>query len=119
MKIDRLKKATKEISSISLGYFFTAVGGLLGVRILTAYLTPSQYGELALGITMGGFFYSVLIGPLTNGITRFFSIAKEKKEIRFYLFNIFQIILKSSTLISLLSLIVIISIFFFWQLKVD
>ena len=82
MEINRLKKATKEISSISLGYSFTAIGGLLGVRILTAYLTPSQYGELALGITMGGFFYSVLIGPLTNGITRFFSIAKEKKEIR-------------------------------------
>ena len=112
MEINRLKKATKEISSISLGYSFTAIGGLLGVRILTAYLTPSQYGELALGITMGGFFYSVLIGPLTNGITRFFSIAKEKKEIRFYLLNIFQIIFKSSALISLLSLIVIILIFF-------
>ncbi len=117
MNINRLKKATKEISSISLGYFFTAIGGLLGVRILTAYLTPSQYGELALGITMGGFFYSVLIGPLTNGITRFFSIAKEKKEIRFYLFNVFKIILKSSTLISLLSLIVIILIFFSGNLE--
>ena len=117
MNINRLKKASREISKISIGYFFTAIGGLLGVRVLTTYLTPSQYGELALGITMGGFFYSFLIGPLTNGITRFFSIAKEKKEIRFYLLNISQIILKSLILISLFSLIVIILIFFSGNLK--
>ena len=29
MNIKRLKKATKEINPISLGYFFTAIGGLL------------------------------------------------------------------------------------------
>ena len=40
-----------------------------------------------------------------------------RKEIRFYLFNILQITLKSFTLISLLSLIVIILIFFSGNLE--
>ena len=104
MIIYKIYKSIKELSSISIGYLFTALGGLLGVRILTAYLTPSQYGELSLGITMGGVIYSVFFGPLTNGITRFFPIAKEKKEISFYLFNVFNIIIKGSSFICLISL---------------
>ena len=81
-------------ASISIGYFFTALGGLLGVRVLTSYLTPSQYGELSLAITMGGVVYSVFFGPLINGITRFFPIAREKKELTFYLFNVLNTIIK-------------------------
>ncbi len=107
MILYKIYNLIKELSSISIGYLFTALGGLLGVRILTAYLTPSQYGELSLGITMGGVIYSVLFGPLTNGITRFFSIAKEKKEINFYLFNVLKIIIKASILIGLLLLPII------------
>ncbi len=108
MIIYKIYNSIKELSSISIGYLLTALGGLLGVRILTAYLTPSQYGELSLGITMGGVIYSVFFGPLTNGITRFFPIAKEKKEISFYLFNVLNIIIKGSGFIGLISSSVII-----------
>ena len=117
MLINRLVRATRELSSITTGYFFVALGGLIGVRILTAYLTPSQYGELSLGITMGGAIYSVLLGPLTTGITRFFPIAKEKREIKFFLFNTFKIIFKTSFIISLFSLLIIILILFSGNIK--
>ena len=108
MNIKRLIKASKELSSISAGYFSMAIGGLLGVRILTAFLTPSQYGQLSLGLTMGGVIYSVFFGPMTNGMARFFSIAREKKQIRIYLYTIFKLFFKTSTLISLFSLLIII-----------
>jgi len=112
MIIYKIHNSIKELSSISIGYLFTALGGLLGVRILTAYLTPSQYGELSLGITMGGFIYSVFFGPLTNGITRFFPVAKDKKELSFYLFNVLNIIIKGFSFIGLISLSIIIFIVF-------
>ncbi len=110
MNIKRLIKASKELSSISAGYFSMAIGGLLGVRILTAFLTPSQYGQLSLGLTMGGVIYSVFFGPMTNGMARFISIAREKKQIRIYLYTIFKLFFKTSTLISFFSLLIIIII---------
>ena len=49
----RVLKAAKEISWITFGQVLVVLGGLVGVRILTNYLTPTQYGELSLGLSVG------------------------------------------------------------------
>ena len=48
-----------EITSTSVGYFLTVLGALVGIRIITNFLSPSQYGELSLGITTGCLVYSI------------------------------------------------------------
>ena len=75
----------KEITSVSMGYFFTVIGALVGIRILTDFLSPSQYGELSLSITMGCLIYNIFLGPLSNGISRFLSVARLKKQTSLFL----------------------------------
>lgn len=66
---------------ILIGQAFSAIGGLIGLRILTEYLAPAQYGELAIGLSVVLVINQVLTGPLSAGITRFYSISLEKGEI--------------------------------------
>ena len=58
---------------------------LVLVRMLTEYLDPIQYGQLALGLTVAGLVNQVVMGGITNGIVRFYSIASEKHDLQGYL----------------------------------
>ncbi len=108
----RLYNIFKELSKISYGYLFTAIGAFIGIRILTTYLSPSQYGELSLGMTMGGMIYSIIFGPISSGIGRFLPIAKERNEEGIYLDNVYGIISKLSIKIAFLSIFIIIIFYF-------
>ncbi len=61
------------------------LGALVLVRILTGHLDPTQYGQLALGLTVAGLVNQVVMGGVTNGIGRFYSIATEKQDLDGYL----------------------------------
>jgi len=47
--MSRLRRLIKEASWIIIGQIVAITGALALVRVLTEYLDPSQYGELALG----------------------------------------------------------------------
>ena len=55
------------------------------VRVLTEQLDPTEYGELALGLTIAALVYQVVNGGINNGIGRFYSIAVEKDDLNGYL----------------------------------
>ncbi len=55
------------------------------VRILTEYLEPVQYGQLALGLTIAGLVNQVVMGGVTAGIGRYYSIATEANDLPGYL----------------------------------
>lgn len=55
------------------------------VRVLTEYLEPAQYGELALGLTIAGLVNQIVMGGIGAGISRFYSIAAEKGDLWGYL----------------------------------
>ena len=73
------RKVFKEITKVSIGYFFTVFGALVGIRILTNFLSPIQYGELSLGITTGLISY-YLSWSIIKWYNRYISIAKEKSN---------------------------------------
>lgn len=63
-----------------LGKIASVLGALVLVRVLTEYLEPAEYGELALGLTIAGLVNAVVMGSVSVGIGRFYSIAAEKGE---------------------------------------
>lgn len=81
----RLRRLAKEGGWIIIGQIATVAGSLVLVRVLTEYLSPSQYGQLALGLTVAGLVNQVVMGGLGSGISRFYSIAAEKQDLAGYL----------------------------------
>jgi O-antigen/teichoic acid export membrane protein len=67
------------------GQVASILGALMLVRVLTEYLEPEQYGQLALGLTAAGLVNQVVTGGVTAGIGRFYSIAADKDDLPGYL----------------------------------
>lgn len=70
---------------ILLSQIASVSGALALVRVLTEYLAPASYGELALGLTVAALVNQAVFGGLTNGFARFYSIAAEKSDLGGYL----------------------------------
>lgn len=81
----RVGRLAKEGSWIVIGQMATLAGSLVLVRLLTEYLSPIEYGQLALGLTVAGLVNQVVMGGAGNGIGRFYSIAAETNDLRGYL----------------------------------
>lgn len=81
----RIKRLVKEGGWIVIGQIAVFAGGMVLVSVLTKYLDPTQYGQLALGLTVAGLLNAVVMGGVTNGIGRFYSIAAEKQDLVGYL----------------------------------
>ncbi len=77
----RIKRLAKEGSWIVIGQIAVVAGALVLVRVLTEYLAPAQYGQLALGLTVAGLVNQVVMGGITAGIGRFYAIAAEKQDL--------------------------------------
>lgn len=86
----------KELFQVGLGQVMAILGGLLGVRLLTNMMTPSSYGELALGLTFLTLVQQLIMGPITNGFARYFVIAQEKADVKAYLKAVWSLLVKSS-----------------------
>lgn len=81
----RLKRLAKEGTWIVAGQIVTVAGMLALVRILTEYLAPTEYGQLALGLTVAGLLNQVIFGGINNGIARYYAVAAEADDLNGYL----------------------------------
>jgi O-antigen/teichoic acid export membrane protein len=90
--IARFKRLAQENLWILLGLFCTAGGSLVLVRVLTEFLSPSQYGELSLANTLANLVNQIFMCGLISGIGRFYSIANEKNDLNKYVRDSFYII---------------------------
>ena len=82
---DRIHRLSREGGWIIAGQAASVLGSLVLVRVLTEYLEPAEYGQLALGLTVATLVNQVVMGGLINGIGRFYSIATEKGDLWGYL----------------------------------
>ena len=103
----RIKRLAKEGSWIVFGQIATVAGALVLVRVLTEHLDPAQYGQLALGLTVAGFINQVVMGGVTNGISRFYSIAAEKQDLGGYFHATRRLMLYATLVVVVISLLVI------------
>lgn len=81
----RYRRLAKEASWIVLGQIVAVLGSLVLVRVLTEHLSPAEYGQLALGLTVAGLVNQVVMGGVGSGIGRFYSIAAEQQDLGGYL----------------------------------
>jgi len=71
-KNDRFLRLSKEGAWIFFGQAASLTGALALVKVLTEYIEPNIYGEVALGLTIANLVNSVIMGTLSSGISRFF-----------------------------------------------
>jgi len=81
----RYERLAKEGGWIIFGQIATVLGSLVLVRVLTEYLEPAQYGQLALGLTVTSLVNQVVTGGFLSAIGRFYSIAAEANDLPSYL----------------------------------
>lgn len=87
MQLDnpRFRRLAKEGTWIIVGKIAVVLGSLALVRVLTEFLTPAEYGQLALGLTLVALLGQVVFGGLGAGIGRYYAIASEKTDLHGYL----------------------------------
>jgi O-antigen/teichoic acid export membrane protein len=110
----RIIRNIREFGWILVGQCVSVAGSLTLVRVLTERLSPAQYGQLALGLTIVGLTNQVLTGGLSAGIGRFYSIAIEKGDIQGYLQASQRLMLYTTAATAGLGLLLICSL---WHLK--
>ncbi len=81
----RLTKISREVFWVGAGQGLSALGSLIGVRLLTTALDPGPYGELALGVTAASFAQLSVLQPLYEASLRFFSVANESGDLAAFL----------------------------------
>lgn len=99
---ERLHRLSKEGAWIVLGQGAAVLGALAGVRLLTELLAPAAYGELALGLTVAALVNQTVLGPLANGITRFYAPAQEQGDLGGYLRAVRRLTAAATAAIALL-----------------
>lgn len=83
--LERVRRLSKEGAWVVLGQAAAVLGALAGVRLLTELLDPAAYGELALGMTAAAAVNQTVMGPLGNGVARFYAPALERGDLGGYL----------------------------------
>lgn len=92
MMSERIRRLFKEGFWIVLGQLMQVLGSLIGVRLLTGLLDPAAYGELALGMTIAMLVNQTMLGPLGNGVIRFYAPAQERSDLRGYLLAVRRLV---------------------------
>lgn len=107
----RFRRLAQEGSWIVIGQIAVVAGALVLVRVLTEYLDPEQYGQLALGLTVAGLVSQVVMGGIGAGIGRFYSIAAEKQDLGGYLHATRYLLAYATAAVVAIGLILIASLY--------
>lgn len=107
VRTERFQRLFKEGSWIVIGQVAAVLGALFGVRLITELLDPAAYGELALGMTMATLVNQTILGPIGNGVTRFYAPAVEQNAGGGYFKAARQLLLLATGLIVLLIFLVV------------
>ena len=72
---------------VLVGQTGNALGILLGMKILTQYLNPFEFGRLSIGNTVILLISNSLFGPLGHGFMRFWSISHDRGQVEEFVFT--------------------------------
>lgn len=103
-----IKKLAKESAVIAVGQFLCIAGTLFGIRLLTGAMSPANYGEFTLAMTIVMLANKVTYGPIEGSATRYLMAAIETNEIIPFVNVLKRKMLNASIFISLIAIIAII-----------
>jgi O-antigen/teichoic acid export membrane protein len=114
-QIDLVKIARlgKEFGWTVAGNVAAVLGGLVGVRLLTELLDPGTYGQLALAMTLVTLLNQALMGPLSQGVMRFYAPAVEARNLGNYFAASQKLLLAATWIVSALTAITVASLLAF------
>lgn len=95
------RKTGGEAFCVFAGQVGTAIAGLVGVKLLTHVLTPTEYGKLSLANTIATLVGINLFGPFGQGLGRFWAISKDRGNLDVF-YAVSNSLAKNITLIALL-----------------
>jgi O-antigen/teichoic acid export membrane protein len=98
--------ASREIAWVVGGQAVGAMGAIVGVRVLTLLLDPTEYGAFALGLTVAVLLTQTLLGPVSAASERFFAPSIESNRPGAYFAALRHLIVVISALISALTVLV-------------
>lgn len=110
MSVRRAQRLAKEGGWVIAGQTASIAGALMLVRVLTEYLEPGQYGQLALGMTIAGLVNQVITGGIANGIGRFYSIASEQRALPGYLHASYRLMLYATIAVLAIALVLMVGL---------
>ena len=105
----RAGRLGSEMAWVALGQLVVAVGGLVGVRLLTGALTPERYGELTLGVTLGTLGQLVAWSPISGAVLRYFAAAQESSQLSAYLQAVRRLLVWATGAIVVLGFVIVIA----------
>lgn len=108
---ERYRRLYKEGFWIVLGQVLAMLGSLVGVGVLTGMMSPASFGQLALGMTVATLVGQVVIGPLGNGVTRFYAPAMEQNDLGGYFNSVRRMVIWSTGFIILSALLIVAGLF--------
>ena len=94
--ITKIRLLGSELALVGTGQVISALGSVIGVRLMTGVLVPEVYGEVALAITFITLIQQILVGPLSGALTRFFNVARENGELPYFFGSSFSLGVKIS-----------------------
>ena len=106
-----IRRLGAEFSWVLAGQIAATAGSVVSVRVLTAYLTPLVYGQVALALTVATIAQQVALGPLGQGAMRYYSSANESGQIRSYAVAVSSLAAKASAvLVFIYSLVALVAL---------
>ena len=114
----QFRRIAREGSWILAVQVITVLGSLALVRVLTEHLDPTQYGQLALALTLGTLVGQVAFSGCMPGIMRYYAIAAEKGDSYEY-FLAARRMMGYGTLVAIcLSALLLLGLLFFGNLNI-
>ena len=98
---------------IIFGQINTVLSSFVLIRILTDYLSPADYGYLALGLTFVSLVNQVVMAGISQGFARFFLIAKNEGYSQNFILASLKILFKASLLIIIFGVLVALIFYIF------
>lgn len=99
IKWPRYFRLAKESGFLGISQVVSVLGAFGLVRVLSEYLSPTEYGELGLWLTAASLMNQVVTGGIQNAIGRFYAISIEKKDVYGYFYASSQLLLYASIIV--------------------
>ncbi|MFH1309175.1 MAG: oligosaccharide flippase family protein [Candidatus Omnitrophota bacterium] len=106
-----IKKISAETAWIFLGQLMVVAGSIFGIRVLTYLLSPSTYGNLAIGMTAVVLVQEIILNPLGHSFLRYFSSAYEDKQLSVYFKTVRFLLTRATVLVVVVAVISVIGLF--------
>jgi O-antigen/teichoic acid export membrane protein len=95
----------QQLSWAAFGQIATAVGLLVGIRLMTEYVPPSTYGNVTLLLGLTTFAYSLFSVPLFQASLRFYPNVQKSGDEELLRFTVFELAKKAMVSTSVLMII--------------